>query len=152
MSKLKVGRLKALLKVIQLIYKDDASTWDITYKQCGSFICLLIYALYKHKSTTSFMPTTMPCAELCPLPFLLTQGVLVSSFMLACSIAALGVAYKKSQAYKHNFRGLTSLLFLHNDIIQQVGYHNKYNIASNGTLEARPSLNNIQSRKTYWEI
>ena len=105
MSKLKVGRLKALLKVIQLIYKDDASTWDITYKQCGSFICLLIYALYKHKSTTSFMPTTMPCAELCPLPFLLTQGVLVSSFMLACSIAALGVDIRKARLISIIFGG-----------------------------------------------
>lgn len=90
-----------------------------------------------------------PVAELAPFTISVNSRrfcILIYVSLLYCCCRC---RLKKSQVNKHNFQGSHHYSFFYNDIIQQVGYHNKYNIASNSTLEARPSLNNIQSKKTY---
>lgn len=127
-EQIKSWRLKALLKVIKLIYKDDESIRDITYKQCGSFVYLFILS-------TNMNWSPILCQTLCPVlycvPFNVsdTEGILTFSFLLVCSIAVPGLDMRKARLISIVFRDSHHFCSPCNDTIQQAGYHNEYNIS-----------------------
>lgn len=59
-----------------LFYKNHECIWDVTYRQCGSFICPFIHTPWKYELITSFMPVTLLNAILYSLIFLALNAFL----------------------------------------------------------------------------
>ena len=150
MSKLKAGRLKAVLKVTQLNY--FIAPWVYTgYKTQAMWLLYLSIHSCSLQTWIYHQFCARHHAQCSTVLFNIsdTTCIFVSSLILACSLAAPGIDMRKIQTCKHNFRGLTSLLFLCSETVQHVCYHMNMIWVSNATRE--PTLNNILCRRIYWK-